>query len=111
MLVRGGTNPHYLSNGSLLYAQNGRIMRVRTGCLEPHDQRVSVAVLENVRQSADGAVQLSVARSGAAVFIPGGADASERGGSCPWVETAAAPRSPLRLVLALFPERHRMGGG
>jgi eukaryotic-like serine/threonine-protein kinase len=77
-LVRGGTNPHYLSNGTLLYAQNGRVVSV---ALDPTSLTIGgppVAVLENVRQSADGAVQLSVARSGAAVFIPGGADASER---------------------------------
>jgi eukaryotic-like serine/threonine-protein kinase len=35
-------------------------------------------VLENVQQSADGAVQLSVARSGDAVFVPGGPGPSER---------------------------------
>jgi serine/threonine-protein kinase len=77
-LLRGGTNPHYVSNGSLLYAQNGRIMRV---ALDTETLTISgspVAVLENVRQSADGAVQLSVARSGTAVFIAGGAGATER---------------------------------
>jgi Tol biopolymer transport system component len=78
MLVRGGTNPHYLSNGSLLYAQNGRIMRVALDASSLTISGSPVAVLENVRQSADGAVQLSVARSGAAVFIPGGPGASER---------------------------------
>ena len=78
MLLRGGTNPHYLSNGSLLYAQNGRIMSVALDASSLTISGSPVAVLENVRQSADGAVQLSVARSGAAVFIPGGAGASER---------------------------------
>jgi eukaryotic-like serine/threonine-protein kinase len=78
MLVRGGTNPHYLSNGSLLYAQNGRIMSVALDASSLTISGSPVAVLENVRQSADGAVQLSVARSGAAVFIPGGAGAFER---------------------------------
>jgi eukaryotic-like serine/threonine-protein kinase len=78
MLVRGGTSPHYLSNGSLLYAHNGRIMRVALDASSLTISGSPVAVLENVRQSADGAVQLSVAESGAAVFIPGGADASER---------------------------------
>jgi serine/threonine-protein kinase len=78
MLVRGGTNPHFLSNGTLLYAQNGRVMRVALDASSLSITGSPVAVLENVRQSADGAVQLSVARSGAAVFIPGGTDASER---------------------------------
>jgi eukaryotic-like serine/threonine-protein kinase len=78
MLVRGGTNPHYLSNGSLLYAQSGRIMSLTLDASSLTISGSPVAVLENVWQSADGAVQLSVAQSGAAVFIPGGAGASER---------------------------------
>ena len=78
MLVRGGTNPHYLSNGSLLYAQNGRVMSVALDASSLTISGAPVAVLDNVRQSADGAVQLSVARSGAAVFISGGAGAAER---------------------------------
>ena len=78
MLIRGGTNPHYLSNGSLLYAQNGRVMSVALDASSLTISGSPVAVLENVRQSADGAVQLSVARSGTAVFVPGGPGASER---------------------------------
>jgi Tol biopolymer transport system component len=78
LLVRGGTNPQYLSNGSLLYAQNGRIMSVALDASSLTISGSPVAVLENVRQSADGVAQLSVARPGSAVFIPGGPDASER---------------------------------
>ena len=78
VLVRGGTNPHYLSDGSLLYAQNGRIMRVALDASSLTISGSPVAVLEDVRQSADGGAQLSVARTGSAVFIPGGPDASER---------------------------------
>jgi Tol biopolymer transport system component len=77
-LVRGGTNPHYLSNGSLLFAQNGRVMNVALDASRVTISGSPVPVLENVRQSADGAVQLSVSRSGTAVFVPGGPGASER---------------------------------
>jgi len=77
-LVRGGTHPQYVSNGSLLYAQNGRIMRAMLDAASLTISGSSVEVLENVQQSADGAAQLSVARSGTAVFIPGGAGVSER---------------------------------
>ncbi len=77
-LVRGGTNPHYLSNGSLVYAQDGRIMNVALDASTLTSKGFPVAVLENVRQSADGAVQFSVARSGTAVFLAGGQAASER---------------------------------
>jgi len=78
VLVRGGTNPQYLSNGSLLYAQTGRIMNVALDASSLTTSGSPVAVLENVRQSADGVAQLSVARTGSAVFIPGGPDASDR---------------------------------
>ena len=78
MLVRGGTNPHYLPNGSLLYAQNGRVMNVALDASSLTVTGTPSTVLENVRQSADGAVQLSVARAGTAVFVPGGPGASER---------------------------------
>ena len=43
----------------------------RTGCFEPCDQRAPVAVLDNVLQSADGAVQLGVSRSGTAAYVSG----------------------------------------
>lgn len=78
LLVRGGTNPHYLSNGSLLYAQNGRVMNVALDASSLMVRGAPRTVLENVRQSADGALQLSVAQSGTAVFVPGGPSASER---------------------------------
>jgi eukaryotic-like serine/threonine-protein kinase len=77
-LVRGGTNPHYVSNGSLLYAQNGRVLNVALDASSLTISGSPVAVLENVRQSADGAVQLSLSRSGTVVFVPGGLGASER---------------------------------
>ena len=102
VLVRGGTNPHYLSDGSLLYAQNGRIMRVALDASSLTISGSPVAVLENVRQSADGGAQLSVARTGSAVFIPGGPDASERrlvsvgrdGASTPFAAPPAAYAFP-----------------
>jgi serine/threonine-protein kinase len=78
ILVRGGTNPHYLPTGSLIYAQNGRIMSVR---FDPSDVTVAgapVPVLDNVLQSADGAAQLTVSQSGSAVFVEGGSESTQR---------------------------------
>ncbi len=78
VLVQGGTSPRYLPSGHLLYAHDGRIMSV------PFDSRslkvtgTAVPVLENVLQSTDGAAQLSVSRSGSAVYVAGGADANQR---------------------------------
>ena len=64
ILVRGGTNPHYLPTGSLIYAQNGRIMRVPFNTTDLTVGGSPIAVLDNVLQSADGAAQLSVAPIG-----------------------------------------------
>jgi serine/threonine-protein kinase len=76
-LVRGGTNPHYLPDGSLLYAQNGRIMRVAFDAGTLNVTRSPEAVLQGVRQSADGAAQFSVAPTGSALFVPGGSEVGQ----------------------------------
>jgi Tol biopolymer transport system component len=78
ILVRGGTNPHYLPTGSLIYAQNGRIMRVPFNTTDLTVGGSPIAVLDNVLQSADGAAQLSVTPSGNAVFVTGALDADQR---------------------------------
>jgi len=78
ILVRGGTSPHYLPTGTLIYAQNGRVMSVPFDASSLTVAGTPVAVLENVLQSADGAVQLSVSQSGSAVFVGGGSESSQR---------------------------------
>jgi len=102
ILVRGGTSPHFLPTGSLIYAQNGRIMSVPfdTGSLRVSGTPVSV--LENVLQSSDGAVQLSVSQSGSAVFVGGASESSQRrlvsvtraGASTPFAAPAGPYASP-----------------
>jgi Tol biopolymer transport system component len=70
VLVRGGTNPQYVP-GYLMYARGGAIMAVP---FEPASLTVTgtpIRVLDNVMQSFDGAAQLSVSRSGSAVYVPG----------------------------------------
>jgi eukaryotic-like serine/threonine-protein kinase len=78
VLVRGGTNPHYVPDGSLLFARNGAIQRIAMDVQSLTVSGTPVTVLDNVRQSADGAAQLSVSASGAAVFVAGGIDATQR---------------------------------
>ncbi len=74
-----------------------------------------LTVIDDVRQSADGAAQLSVSPSGNAVFVPAGTDATQRrlvsvardGTSTPFAATAAAYTSPRvspdgkKLIVAL----------
>jgi len=71
LVVHGGTHPHYLQSGQLLYARGGTIMTV------PFDaQRLTVTgppvkLLENVLESADGAAQVSVSDGGTLTYMPG----------------------------------------
>jgi serine/threonine-protein kinase len=71
VLVQGGTNPHYLPTGHLVYAHDGRIFAVP---FDPRRLRVTgeaMPVLENVLQSPDGAAQLAISPSGMAAYISG----------------------------------------
>jgi eukaryotic-like serine/threonine-protein kinase len=115
VLVRGGTSPHYVRNGLLLFAKNGRILSVAFDARTSTVSGTPVAVLENIRQSADGAAQLSVSASGNAVFVPAGIDATQRrlvsvarnGTSTPFAAAAGPYSSPRvspdgkRLLVAL----------
>jgi Tol biopolymer transport system component len=77
-LIRGGTSPHFVAPGALLYAQRGRLMSVS---FDPGRLAVigaPVVALESVLQSSDGAVQFSASKAGHAVFISGGSDANQR---------------------------------
>jgi serine/threonine-protein kinase len=73
VIVQGGTNPHYLPTGHVVYARNGQMMAV------PFDARrlavtgTPVPVLDNVVQSSDGAAQFAASSSGAAVYVSGDA--------------------------------------
>jgi len=78
ILVRGGTSPRYLPNGFLIYAQNGRIMSAPFDVGSLTLGATPAPVLDNVLQSSDGAVHLSVSPSGSAVFVGGGSDSSQR---------------------------------
>ena len=71
VLVQGGTNPHYLPTGHLVYAHDGRIFAVP---FDPRRLRVTGApapVLENVLQSTDGAAQFGVSQAGMAAYVSG----------------------------------------
>ena len=77
-LVRGGTSPHFVAPGTLLYAQKGRLLSVS---FDPGRLAVAgspVVALESVLQSSDGAAQFSASRSGHVVFVSGGADSNQR---------------------------------
>jgi eukaryotic-like serine/threonine-protein kinase len=71
VLVKGGTHPHYLRSGHLMYARSGAIMAVQFDAARLTVTGRTVRLLESVHESFDGAAQLSVSRNGDLVYLPG----------------------------------------
>jgi eukaryotic-like serine/threonine-protein kinase len=71
VLLKGGTNPHYLSSGHLMYARAGAVMAAPFDASRLAVTGPAVRVLESVQESFDGATQVSVSRTGAVVYVPG----------------------------------------
>jgi eukaryotic-like serine/threonine-protein kinase len=78
LLVQGGTNPHYLSSGHLIYARRGAIMAVPFDLTNLKTSGPPVRVLENVLESFDGAAQVSVSPSGTALYVAGEFESNRR---------------------------------
>jgi Tol biopolymer transport system component len=78
VLVRGGTNPHFVPSGHLIYARGGAVMAVSFDPVRLKVTGTPVRILENILQSSDGAAQLSVAHEGNAVYIARGIDPDQR---------------------------------
>ena len=77
VLVRGGTNPRY-TPGYLVYSRGGAIMAVPFDPASLTVTGTAVQVLDNVMQSFDGAAQLSISRSGSAVYVTGVFESDQR---------------------------------
>ena len=77
-LVRGGTSPHFVDPGTLLFAQRGRLMSVSFDPRRLAVQGTPVVAIDSVLQSSDGAAQFSASASGDAVFVSGGSDSTQR---------------------------------
>lgn len=70
VILKGGTNPRYLSSGHLAYAHDGGIWVVAFDPRQLKLQGTPARVLDGVPTSADGAAQFAVSREGAAVYYP-----------------------------------------
>jgi serine/threonine-protein kinase len=78
LIVQGGTNPHYLATGGLVYARGGRILLAP---FDPTNLKLTgtpVEVLDGVLESADGAAQFTVSRTGTALYAPSALEAARR---------------------------------
>jgi Tol biopolymer transport system component len=78
-LVRGGTHPQYAASGHLIYAQGGNLMAVPFDPQRLEVMGTAVPVVEGVLQSTfTGAAQYSFSNTGSLVYVPGGAQATQR---------------------------------
>jgi serine/threonine-protein kinase len=78
IVVQGGTNPQYLPSGHLLYARDGKVMRVAFNPRARTTGGSAAPLVDNVLQSSDGAAQFSVSRAGHAAYISGSFESDER---------------------------------
>jgi len=72
ILVQGGTFPHYVPTGHVVYVQKGILMAVE---FDPQTMEVRgspLQVRENVMESGQGAAQYGVSHLGSFVYVPGG---------------------------------------
>jgi Tol biopolymer transport system component len=69
-VLKGGTNPRYLTSGQLAYAHDGAIW---IASFDPRSRSISGTpqrALDGVTTSVDGAAQFAVSREGASVYHP-----------------------------------------
>jgi len=78
VLVRGGTDPHYLRSGHLLYARGGTLLAVPFDAARLTVTGAPVSVIDNVVQSFDGAAQVGTSPSGALVYVAGSFTSDKR---------------------------------
>lgn len=77
-LIKGGTHPHYLPTGHLMYARGGTMMAVAFDAAALAITGTPVGVLDSVQESFDGAAQISVSHSGTVVYVPGASQGTSR---------------------------------
>ena len=78
VVLKGGTHPHYLTTGHLLYTHAGAVWIAPFDTRQLRTTGPASRVLEGVATSVDGAAQFAVSRSGTAVYVGAAADSAGR---------------------------------
>ena len=100
VVVEGGTNPHYLPSGHLLYARGGAIFAVPFDSTNLKLTGTPARVLDRVLESSDGAAQVAVSRIGSMVYVLGGFDMERRLMSVDRAGNAAPLAAPPKAYAA-----------
>jgi len=95
LLVSGGSNPHYASNGYLVYGVQGTLRAVPFDLHELEVTGDPVPVLDSVGTKASGAANFGLSSSGSLVFVPGTAKASPRESTVVWVNRNGEELAPV----------------
>ena len=78
-LIEGGTSPHFVATGHLVYAREGDLYGVLFDLERLEIRGTSVKVLEGVRTAAtNGVAPFAVSDNGTLAYIPGGETLAER---------------------------------
>ena len=83
-LVQGGTFPHYVPTGHIVYVQKGTLMAVAFDAETMEVSGTPLPVGENVMESGQGAAQYGFSHLGSFVYVPGGAATDQ--GRLVWVD-------------------------
>ena len=78
VVLKGGTHPHYLTTGQLLYTHAGAVWIAPFDTRQLRTTGPASRVLEGVATSVDGAAQFAVSRSGTAVYVGAAGDSAGR---------------------------------
>jgi Tol biopolymer transport system component len=78
VVLKGGTHPHYLPSGHLLYTHAGAVWIAPFDAKQLKTTGPPSRALDGVTASADGAAQFAVSRSGTAIYVAAAADAAGR---------------------------------
>ena len=88
-LVQGGTNPHYVSSGHIVYSTAGTLMAVPFDLATGTVTGAAVPVLDGVAQTPVGAAQFSVSPAGSLAYVAGGLRLPTR--SLLWLDRGGRP--------------------
>jgi len=111
VVAQGGTNPHYVPAGYVVYSQAGTLMAVPFDLDRLQVTGSPVPVAENVLETRQGAAEFGSSRAGSLVYVPGGVELGQR--KLVWVDRKgaaqplAAPPRPYGL-LKLSPDGRRV---
>ena len=92
VLVQGGTSPHYLSTGQLLYAQGGRLLAVPFDAQRLELTGAAVPILEDVWQGSGGYSAYDVSLDGSVAYINGGEAGGTQPSNLTWVDHSGLGR-------------------